>query len=88
MQTEFVKVTAPKGKPVVEFWRPNRKYSEVRFYLGGEALMKLAPTLAAKGWAAEHFDAIGEEYTLPLNVYWEPSQPDGKYKDIVKIELR
>jgi len=88
LQTEFVRVTAPKGKPVVEFWRHNRKYSEVRFHLGGEALMKMAPTLAAAGWLAEHFDAIGEEYQMALNVYWEPSKPDGKYRDIIKIELR
>ena len=88
LQTEFVKITAPKGKPVVEFWRPNRKYAEVRWQLGGAKLMKIAPTLLAAGWLGEHFDAVGEEYTLPIDVYWEPSKPDGKYKDITLIELR
>jgi len=87
--TEFVKITAPKGKPVIEFWRPNRQYSEIRWYLGGEAFIEqVAPTLAAAGWTAEHFDAIGQEYTLPLKIVWEPSPKDAKYKDITAVTLR
>ncbi len=88
IQTEFVKVTAPKGKAVIEFWRPNRKYYEIRYQLGGEAFLKLAPTLAEAGWEAAHFDAVGEEYTLALAITWEPSKPDGKYKDITAVAVR
>ena len=87
IQAEIIKITAPKGKPVVEFWRPNRKYREVPWSLGGEKLMAIAPTLAAAGWAAAHFEAIGQEYQLPVNVHWTPSQC-GKYKDITLVELR
>jgi len=88
IQTEIIKITAPKGKPVVEFWRPNRKFREVPWSLGGEKLIAIAPTLAATGWEAAHFDAVGEEYKLAVNVHWTPSQPDGKYKDITLVELR
>lgn len=87
IQAEIVKITAPKGKPVVEFWRPNRKYREVPWSLGGEKLMAIAPTLVAVGWETAHFDAIGEEYELLVNVHWVPSQC-GKYKDITLVELR
>lgn len=87
IQIEFVRITAPKGKPVVEFWRPSRKYAEIRWSLGGEKLMAIAPTLAAAGWVAAHFDTVGEEYKLAVNVYWVPSQC-GKYKDITKVETK
>ena len=87
-QTETVKITAPSGKPVVEFWRPGRKYSEIRYQLGGEALLKLCPALAGSGWTAAHFDAIGEEYTLPLTIHWIPSPKNAKWQDIVSIEMR
>ncbi len=87
IQTEFIKITAPKGKPVIEFWRPNRKYAEIRYYLGGEAFMKLAPALVEAQWTAAHFDAVGEEYKLALNITWKPSK-DGKYKDIIAVTPR
>lgn len=90
IKTEFVRITAPKGKPIVEFWRPNRKYYEIRWQLGGEKLLAIAPTLVEAQWQAAHFDAeaVGQEYQLPVNVYWAPSEPDGKYKDISLVELR
>jgi len=87
-QTETVKVTAPSGKPVVEFWRPGRKYSEIRYQLGGEELLKLCPALADAGWVAAHFDDIGKEYTLPLTIHWTPSPKNAKWQDIVSIEMR
>ena len=88
IETEFVKITAPKGKPVMEFWRPNRKFAEIRYHLGGEAFLKLAPALADAGWTAQHFEEVGAEYPLALTITWEPSQPDGKYKDITAVALR
>jgi len=84
---EFVKVVAPKGKPVIEFWRPNRKWAEIKYYLGGERFLELAPMLTEAGWVAAHFDDVGKEYPLALTVTWEPSQ-DGKYKDITAVHLR
>jgi len=89
IQAEFVRITAPKGKPVVEFWRPNRQYAEIRWQLGGEKLLALAPTLKAANWQVTHFgaEAVGEEYQLPVNVHWTPSKC-GKYKDITKVVLR
>lgn len=90
IQAEFMRITAPKGKPQVEFWRPNRRYYEIRWQLGGAKLLAIAPTLAAARWQATHFDAeaVGQEYQLAVNVHWTPSQPDGKYKDITLVELR
>lgn len=90
IQAEFMRITAPKGKPVVEFWRPNRKYAEIRWQLGGEKLLAIAPTLKAANWQVTHFgaEAVGQEYQLLVSVHWVPSKPDGKYKDITKVELR
>lgn len=91
IQTEFIKITAPKGKPVIEFWRPNRQYAEIRHNLGAEDLLKKSPKLAEAGWTVEHF-AIGQEYTVPLNVHWVPSTNlDSKgnpYKNIARVEPR
>lgn len=88
--TEFVRVTMPKDKPRVEFWRPNRQYAEIAFYLGGEKLLEMAPELVTDGWTAEHFDTVGGDYPLPLKVYWTPSERldsrGNPYKDIVRIE--
>ena len=84
---ESFKVTAPKGKPQVEFWRPGRNYPELKWNLGGEKLLEIAPTLAAAGWTAAHFDTIGSEHTLKLKVYWEPSPKNPKWKDVTAVEL-
>ena len=81
------KVTAPSGKAVVEFWRTGRKYPEIKWYLGGEKLLEISPTLAAAGWTKEHFDVIGSEHTVRLNVFWEQSPKDDRYKDITRVEL-
>lgn len=86
--TEFVKITAPSGKPVIEFWRPNRQYRELYWSLGGEAFLNVAPKLVEKGWTAEHFEAVGEEYQLPLKIEWVPSPKNPKWKDIVSVEPR
>lgn len=90
IQAEIIKITAPKGKPVVEFWRPNRKYAEIRWQLGGEKLLAIAPALFQAGWREAHFgaEAVGQECQLAVNVHWAPSKPDGKYKDITLVELR
>lgn len=85
--TEFVKIVAPKGKPVIEFWRPNRKWAEIKYHLGGVRFLELAPELAKASWVAAHFDDVGKEYPLLLTIVWEPSQ-DGKYKDITAVRLR
>lgn len=87
MMTEFVKITAPKGKPVIELWRPNRKWAELKYHLGGERFLQMAPTLLEAGWVVAHFEDIGKEYPLALTITWKPSQ-DGKYKDIVEVKLR
>ena len=84
---DTVKITAPSGKAVVEFWRAGRKYPELKWALGGEALLKIAPTLTAAGWTAEHFEAIGQEYALSLKVYWVVSPKNPKWKDITRVEL-
>ena len=81
------KVTAPSGKAVVEFWRTGRKYPEIKWYLGCEKLLEISPTLAAAGWTKEHFDVIGSEHTVRLNVFWEQSPKDDRYKDITRVEL-
>lgn len=90
IQAEIIKITAPKGKPVVEFWRPNRKYYEIRWQLGGERLLAIAPAMYVAGWRETHFgaEAVGQEYQLPVSVHWTPSKPDGKYKDITLVTLR
>jgi len=86
---EFVKITAPKGKATIEFWRPNRKYAEVYWALGGEAFLEqVGSDLAQAGWTVAHFDAIGAEYTLPLTVEWEQSPKNPKWKDITAVHLR
>ncbi len=89
IQAEFMRITAPKGKPQVEFWRPNRRYAEIRWQLGGEKLLAIAPTLKAAGWQVTHFgaEAVGQEYQLLVSVHWVPSAC-GKYRDITKVELR
>ena len=87
-QTETVKITAPKGKPVVEFWCSGRQYPEVTWMLGGERMMEVAPSLAEAGWVAEHFDDVGQVYALPLSVAWTPSPKNPKWKDIVAVTLR
>lgn len=84
---DFVKITAPKGKPVVEFWRKGRQWAEVKWHLGGERLLEFAPTLATAGWEAAHFDDIGQEYPLKLAVSWVQSPKNEKWKDITAIEL-
>ena len=83
----IVRVTMPKDKIQVEFWRSGRKYPEVRWGLDATALMEIAPTLAAAGWTAAHFEAVGAEYQIPLQVHWIPSPKDAKYKDITKVVL-
>jgi len=87
--TEFIKITAPKGKATIEFWRPNRKYAEVYWALGGKAFLEqVGGDLAQAGWTVAHFDAIGAEYTLPLTVEWEQSPKNPKWKDITAVHLR
>lgn len=94
VQIEYVKVTAPKGSPRIEFWRYNREYPEVTWSPSAEAFFKLpgAEQLAAAGWTPAHFaTASKEQYALALNVYWtkSPRSPAGTiWKDIVRIELR
>jgi hypothetical protein len=87
-ETESIKITAPKGKPVVEFWRPGRQYPEVTWNLGGARLLELAPWMAKNGWTVEHFDTIGASYDLRLSISWVPSPKNPKWKDITAIELR
>jgi hypothetical protein len=84
---EFVKITAPKGDPVVEFWRKGRKYPELHWYMGGERLLEIAPTLVAIGWKAEHLDDIGQEYPINLKVTWVQSPKNEKWKDVIAVEL-
>ena len=87
--TEFIKITAPKGKATIEFWRPNRKYAEVYWALGGKAFLEqVGGDLAQAGWTVAHFDAIGAEYTLSLTVEWEQSPKNPKWKDITAVHLR
>lgn len=81
------KVTAPKGKLQVEFWRTGREYPELRWNLSAEKLLEIAPTVAAAGWTAAHFATIGSEHTLKLKVHWEPSPKNPKWKDITAVEL-
>jgi len=88
LMTEFVKVTAPKGKPVIEFWRPNRQYPEITYGLGGARFLELAPALAQANWTPEHFDTVGAEYQIPLMITWEPSPKNPKWKDITAASMR
>lgn len=82
-----VLVTAPSGKPQVEFWRSGRKYPELKWNLGGASLLEIAPTLAAGGWTAEHFDTVGAEYPMNLEVAWTPSPKNPKWKDVTGVKL-
>lgn len=84
---DTVRVTAPKGKPQVEFWRTGRKYPELKWSLGGKALMEIAPTLVAAGWTPAHFDNVGQEYQLALKIHWTPSPKNPKWKDVTAVEL-
>jgi len=85
MNIDFLRVTAPKGKPVVEFWRENRKWPEAKWWLGGEALLEIAPTLAEAGWTAERFAEVGREIRVPMVLYWKPSPKNEKWKDIQSV---
>ena len=85
---DFLLITAPKGKPVVEFWRNNRKYPELRWHLGGEALLKIAPELETAGWTASHFDAIGEQYPAELVATWVQSPKNEKWRDVIEVRFR
>ena len=86
-QITEVRVTAPAGKPQVEFWRASRKYPELKWALGGEALLKLAPALAAAGWTPAHFDTIGGNFTVKWAVGWEISPKNPKWKDITEVKV-
>lgn len=87
---EFVMITAPKGKPVIEFWRPNRQYPELTYHGGIENFFEYvegAEALLAAGYTLEHF-VVGQQYTIPMFVYWEQSPKNVKWKDITRIQLR
>ena len=84
---DTIKVTAPSGKPQVELWRTGRKYPELKWNLGGEALMGIAPVLATLGYTAAHFDAVGGVYTgLSLKAHWVQSPKNAKWKDVTAVE--
>jgi hypothetical protein len=88
IQAEFIKVTAPTGKPYIEFWRPNRRYPEISYKFGVDQFLSGPGTaMREAGWTAEHF-AVGNEHTYPMNVYWTHSPKDERYKDIVRVEPR
>jgi hypothetical protein len=84
---DFMRITAPKGSPVVEFWRDGRSYREVWWNLGGEALLKISPALAQAGFTAAHLDNVGQEYRRKLRVHWEQSPKNPKWKDITLVEV-
>jgi len=86
-QITEVRITAPAGKPQVEFWRASRKYPELKWCLGAEALLKLAPALAEAGWTPAHFDGIGNTFTVKWAVGWEISPKNSKWKDITSVEV-
>jgi len=87
MSIDYLKVTAPSGKPVVEFWRDGRKYAEAKWHLGGESLLEIAPSLATVGITAAHLDSVGGEYRVPLKVAWTPSPKNEKWKDVQAVKV-
>lgn len=89
LDTAFVKITAPTGKPRIEFWNPNRQYPEIYWALSAEAFLEqVASGLEAKGWTVEHFKQVGEQYTIPLRIEWVVSPKNEKWKDIIAVWLR
>jgi hypothetical protein len=87
-EIDFIRITAPQGKAQVEFWRVGRKYPELKWSLGGERLLAIAPQLAERGWQAEHFEDIGQEHPLALMAHWQQSPKNAKWKDVTRVEFR
>jgi len=90
IQAEFVKITAPSGKPRIEFWRPGRRFPELYTNLPAEAFLSLpgGEALRAAGWQEGHFEAVGQEYQIPLNICWRPSPKNPNWKDVISYEMR
>jgi len=89
LDTNIVKISAPKGKPRIEFWNPNRQYPEIYWALSAEAFLEqVASGLEAAGWTAEHFKQVGEQYTVALRIEWAVSPKNEKWKDIIAVWLR
>lgn len=86
---DFIRITAPDGKAVVEFRRKGRDFPEVRWQRGGAKLLEVAPALASAGYVAGHFDieSVGQEYHMPMKVSWIPSPKNPKWRDLTKVEL-
>lgn len=86
---DFIRITAPDGKAVVEFRRKGRDYPEVRWQRGGAKLLEVAPALASAGYVAGHFDieSVGKEYHMPMKVSWIPSPKNPKWRDLTKVEV-
>ena len=92
LQAEIIKTRKPRDKVLVEFWRPNDQYPRITWYLGGERLLEIAPSLAELGYTAEHFNNAPGDYPVPVNIYWTPGKMNPNtnkpYKDIQRIEVR
>lgn len=89
LDTAFVKITAPTGKPRIEFWNPNRQYPEIYWALSAEAFLEqVASGLEEAGWTVEHFKQVGKQYTIPLRIEWMVSPKNEKWKDIIAVWLR
>ena len=87
MNIDRVVIKQPaEGKYDVEFWKTGRKYPDLRWQLGGEALIKLFSTdLVRQGWTAAHFDQV-KEFAVAFQISWQESPKNPKWKDITKVD--
>ena len=87
--TTEIRITAPKGKPVVEFWDSTRtrKYPEETWKFGGASLLEHSPSLIVAGFSAAHLVDIGKVYQVKCEVAWSISPKDPKWHDIVAVKI-
>ena len=85
---DYLKVTAPEGKPIIELWRGNRKYAELKWYLGGDAFLKMCPALQRQ-FTPEILDTpSAQQHRVQLEAIWKPSPKNPKWRDIVAVRVR
>jgi hypothetical protein len=85
---DYLKVTAPQGKPVIELWRDNRKWPELKWYLGGDAFLKACPELQRQLTPQQLNTPSAVEYRVLLEAVWKPSPKNPKWHDIVAVRIR
>lgn len=83
----YLLVTAPQGKPIIELWRENRKYPELKWALGGDTFLKMCPALQRQ-LTPELLDTPSAvRYAVQLEALWKPSPKNPKWRDIIAVRI-